>query len=106
MHWQEQDRFWLLKLGDGSEYRARFVVSAFGPLSAPTLPDFEGMDTFEGESFHTYWWPKESVELEGKRVGIVGTGATGIQVIAEIADKVDELIVFQRRLVTGLPQAM
>ena len=97
LHWQEDDRFWVLKLRNGNEYRARFVVSAMGPLSAPTLPDFDGMDTFEGESFHTYWWPKDPVQLEGKRVGIVGTGATGIQVIAEIADKVDELTVFQRR---------
>ncbi|MCL4146123.1 UNVERIFIED_CONTAM: hypothetical protein GTU68_044124, partial [Idotea baltica] len=50
-----------------------------------------------GESFHTYWWPKEPVQLEGRRVGIVGTGATGIQIIAEIADKVGDLTVFQRR---------
>ena len=97
MHWQEAHRTWLLKLRGGGEYRARFVVTALGPLSAPTLPDFEGMDTFEGASFHTYWWPKEPVQLEGRRVGIVGTGATGIQVIAEIADKVDALTVFQRR---------
>ena len=97
LHWQEDGRFWVLKLRCGEEYRARFVVSALGPLSTPTLPDFEGRDTFKGESFHTYWWPQEPVQLEGKRVGIVGTGATGIQVIAEIADKVDELTVFQRR---------
>ena len=97
LHWQEEERVWLLKLRDGSQYCARFVVSAFGPLSEPTLPDFEGMDSFEGASFHTYWWPKEPLPLTGKRVGIVGTGATGIQVIAEIADKVGELTVFQRR---------
>ncbi len=97
MHWQEDARSWLLTLRDGSECRARFVVSALGLLSVPTLPQFEGMDAFEGESFHTYWWPKEPVPLTGKRVGIIGTGATGIQVIAEIADKVGELTVFQRR---------
>ena len=97
LHWQEDERAWLLELRSGGEYRARFVVSAFGPLSEPTLPDFEGMDSFEGASFHTYWWPKEPLPLTGKRVGIVGTGATGIQVIAEIADKVGELTVFQRR---------
>ena len=97
MSWQEDDRVWLLQLRDGGEYRARFVVSSLGPLSAPTLPDIEGMESFEGESFHTFWWPKEPVALEGKRVGIIGTGATGIQVIGEIADKVGELTVFQRR---------
>jgi cation diffusion facilitator CzcD-associated flavoprotein CzcO len=55
------------------------------------------MELFKGDSFHTYWWPKQEVELAGKRVAIIGTGATGIQVIAEIADKVGELTVFQRR---------
>ncbi len=97
MTWQEQDRVWLLKLRNGDAYRARFVVGSLGPLSAPTLPEIEGMDTFEGDSFHTFWWPEEPVPLEGKRVGIIGTGATGIQVIGEIADKVGELTVFQRR---------
>ena len=97
MTWLEERRVWSLKLRNGDEYRARFVVSCLGVLSVPTLPDIEGKDTFKGESFHTYWWPKAPVALEGKRVGIIGTGATGIQVIGEIADKVGELTVFQRR---------
>ena len=97
MIWQEDERVWRLQIKDGGEYHARFVVSSLGPLSAPTMPDLEGMHTFEGESFHTYWWPKEPVQLAGKRVGIIGTGATGIQIIGEIADKVGELTVFQRR---------
>ena len=57
----------------------------------PTPPRYPGMDDFAGESFHTYWWPKEPVALAGRRVGVIGTGATGIQVIAEIADKVGQL---------------
>ena len=97
MIWQEDERVWRLQIKDGGEYHARFLVSSLGPLSAPTMPDIEGMHTFEGESFHTYWWPKEPVQLAGKRVGIIGTGATGIQIIGEIADKVGELTVFQRR---------
>jgi len=97
MTWQEQERLWELQVQGGGAYRARFVVSSTGPLSAPTLPDIDGMDSFAGQSFHTFWWPKEPVRLEGKRVGIIGTGATGIQVIGEIADKVGELTVFQRR---------
>ncbi len=68
-----------------------------GVLSVPTLPHYEGMDEFEGEAFHTYDWPKEPVPMAERRVGIIGTGATGIQVIAEIADKVGDLTVFQRR---------
>ena len=67
------------------------------PALGAHLPRYEGMDRFRGRSFHTFHWPHEGVELEGKRVGIVGTGATAIQVIAEIADKVGELYVFQRR---------
>ena len=55
------------------------------------------MDTFKGRSFHTFYWPHEPVELAGKKVAIIGTGATGIQVIGEIADKVGDLTVFQRR---------
>jgi cation diffusion facilitator CzcD-associated flavoprotein CzcO len=63
----------------------------------PTLPRYPGMDEFGGQAFHTYHWPSDPVPLAGRRVGVIGTGATGIQVIAEIADKVDQLTVFQRR---------
>jgi cation diffusion facilitator CzcD-associated flavoprotein CzcO len=75
----------------------RFVITAMGPLSAPTPPRFEGMESFGGQSFHTFHWPLEPVDLAGKRVAVIGVGATGIQVIAEIADKVGALTVFQRR---------
>ncbi len=97
MEWDEGERLWHIHLQDGSSYDARYVITSLGPLSAPTLPHYEGMDEFQGQSFHTYWWPREGVELEGRRVGVIGTGATGIQVIAEIADKVADLTVFQRR---------
>lgn len=97
MTWDEGRRIWHLRLADGGSYTARFVITSLGPLSAPTMPSFDGMDLFEGESFHTFNWPKEPLDLSDKRVGIIGTGATGIQVIADIADKVGELTVFQRR---------
>ncbi|MDX1450419.1 MAG: NAD(P)/FAD-dependent oxidoreductase, partial [Acidimicrobiia bacterium] len=97
MTWDEDRRIWRLDLDDGTTWTARFVITSIGPLSIPTLPDYPGMDDFEGDSFHTFHWPKEPVPLEGRRVGVIGTGATGIQVIAEIADKVGELTVFQRR---------
>ena len=66
-------------------------------MTVPALPKYDGMDAFQGESFHTYNWPSDPVELEGKRAAVIGTGATGIQVISAIADKVDSLNVFQRR---------
>jgi cation diffusion facilitator CzcD-associated flavoprotein CzcO len=97
MTWDEEGRLWHLQVQDGSSYSARFVITSIGPLSIPTLPRYAGMDDFEGQAFHTWAWPKEPVPLEGRRVGVIGTGATGIQVIAEIADKVAELTVFQRR---------
>lgn len=97
MDWDDAARRWNLRFANGGSHSARFVVTSLGPLSAPTMPSYEGMDEFEGEAFHTFFWPKEPVALEGRRVGVIGTGATGIQVIAEIADKVGELTVFQRR---------
>ncbi len=97
MDWDDNDRRWHLTLTDGTVHSARFVITSLGPLSIPTLPNYDGMEDFSGPSFHTYHWPKDPVDLEGKRVGVIGTGATGIQVIAEIADKVGHLTVFQRR---------
>ncbi len=97
MTWLEDERLWQLDLADGRRFSARFVITGLGVLSIPTTPDWPGLEDFDGECFHTYWWPKDPVPLAGRRVGVVGTGATGIQVIAEIADKVGELFVFQRR---------
>ena len=95
--WDEETRTWTVDIEDGRSLTCRFLMTAIGLLSAATMPRIEGMDTFEGPSFHTYYWPHEPVEVEGKKVAVIGTGATGVQVIAEIADKVDELTVFQRR---------
>jgi cation diffusion facilitator CzcD-associated flavoprotein CzcO len=97
MAWNESDRQWHLTLANGDTYVARFVVSGIGVLSVPTLPRYDGMNDYAGDAFHTFWWPSTPVPLAGRRVGVIGTGATGIQVIAEIADKVGELYVFQRR---------
>jgi cation diffusion facilitator CzcD-associated flavoprotein CzcO len=96
-HYDETHNLWRLKIEGGRELTCRFVIMALGLLSIPTLPRFEGMDTFRGRSFHTFYWPHEPVDLRGKKVAVIGTGATGIQVIGEIADKVGELTVFQRR---------
>jgi cation diffusion facilitator CzcD-associated flavoprotein CzcO len=93
----EAQHVWRLKIDDGRELTCRFVILTIGLLSTPTLPRLEGMDTFKGRSFHTFYWPHEPVEMAGKKVAIIGTGATAIQIIGEIADKVGELTVFQRR---------
>ena len=85
-----------LTLEDGSHFRTRFLVTAIGPLSTPTLPRIEGRDSFGGQSFHTARWPHEPVDFAGKRVAVIGTGATGVQTIQTIARDVGHLTVFQR----------
>ncbi len=97
MRFDETRDLWHLRLNDGRELTCRFVVLAIGLLSAPTMPRLEGVADFKGRSFHTYYWPREPVDLAGKRVAVIGTGATAIQLIGEIADKVGDLTVFQRR---------
>jgi cation diffusion facilitator CzcD-associated flavoprotein CzcO len=95
-HWQEAARSWDVTLEDGSRTRARFLITAIGPLSAPTMPRIEGVETFQGQSCHTAQWPHASVSFEGKRVAVIGTGATGVQTIQEVAKTAAHLTVFQR----------
>jgi cation diffusion facilitator CzcD-associated flavoprotein CzcO len=92
----EDSRSWSITLEDGSRFETRFLIAAIGPLSTPTLPRIEGRDSFRGESFHTARWPKEPVDFAGKRVAVIGTGATGVQTIQTIASQVGHLTVFQR----------
>ena len=96
-YFDEGNDLWRLRVNGGRELTCGFVIMAVGLLSIPTPPRFKGMENFKGRSFHTFYWPHKPVEMAGKKVAVIGTGATGIQVIAEIADKVGELIVFQRR---------
>ncbi|HAN07558.1 MAG TPA: cyclohexanone monooxygenase [Acidimicrobiaceae bacterium] len=93
----EENQIWNLKVSDGRELTCRYVILALGLLSKPTKPRVAGVENFKGQSWHTYNWPHENVDLSEKRVGIIGTGATAIQVIGAIADKVGDLTVFQRR---------
>src|SRR6266702_5236142 len=95
-HYHDDDAHWDVTVEDGSRYRARFLITAIGPLSAPTMPRIEGVETFKGESFHTARWPHEPVSFADKRVAVIGTGATGVQTIQEVAKTVGHLTVFQR----------
>ena len=97
MHYNDATSSWSITVSDGRTLTCRFVVMTVGLLSAPTMPRIDGVDDFKGRAFHTFHWPHEHVDLSDKRVGIIGTGATAIQVIGEIADKVGDLTVFQRR---------
>lgn len=87
---------WTVTTDKGEVYDTQFLVTCGGMLSAPMADVFPGQDDFKGQIVHTSRWPKEDIDLAGKRVGVVGIGATGIQVIQTIADKVAELKVFVR----------
>jgi cation diffusion facilitator CzcD-associated flavoprotein CzcO len=94
--YDERAHRWDVGLENGQKLRAQFLVAAVGILSARYTPPFEGIDSFKGESFHTSRWPKEKVDFTGKRVGVIGTGATAVQLIPIIAKEVGHLTVFQR----------
>jgi len=88
---------WRITLDSGKTVSARYYIMASGILSVPKKIDVPGLDSFRGELYFTNNWPKDrDVELAGKRVGVVGTGSSGIQVVQTIASTVDELFVFQR----------
>ena len=93
--WSEEDGRWTVTTDRGDAMRARFVVLANGILTTPKLARIDGMSSFAGESFHTSRWDY-NIDLAGKRVGIIGTGATAVQAVPEIAKVVGELYVFQR----------
>ncbi len=95
-HYQEATRSWEVTLEDGRRYSTRLLITAIGVLSAPTMPRIPGVETFAGQSCHTAHWPKEAVDFAGKRVAVIGTGATAVQTIQTIAKDVGHLTVFQR----------
>ncbi|KKY33238.1 putative phenylacetone monooxygenase [Diaporthe ampelina] len=100
-HWHDQDHTWTFVDERGDHHKTRFFVSCLGFLSAPTWPAIPGLEDFKGQAYHTSRWPKGfdiSRDLEGKRVGVIGTGATGIQTITAISKEpgIQSLTVFQR----------
>ena len=103
-HYDSGSSNWVIEIDTGDCVSARYLVIASGNLSTPQLPDIAGMDSFDGLSFHTGQWPASGVELANKRVGVIGTGASGVQVIQTIAGEVDRLAVFQRTPTYCVPQ--
>lgn len=94
--WKETTRDWHLTLDTGEQMIAQFLITAIGPLSVPTLPNIEGIEDYTGIACHTANWPHDPVSFAGKRVAVLGTGATGIQTIQEVAKTAGQLTVFQR----------
>ena len=103
MTFDEDAGEWLVETWAGESFVAPFVVAASGILSVPLEPQIPGMDSFAGPSLYTSCWPKDSVDLTGKRVGVIGTGSTGVQLIPVVAQQAGHLSVFQRSPAYTLP---
>ncbi len=94
--WNEEETKWHIKTAQGEEFTATYLISGVGCLSTSNIPDFEGRESFKGECYHTGAWPHTPVNLKGKRVGVIGTGSSGVQSIPVIAEEAEEVYVFQR----------
>ena len=93
---READNRWEIETDQGDRVTARFLITGIGCISAGQVPDIKGRDSFAGDWYHTGAWPHEGVDLTGKRVGVIGTGSSGVQSIPVIAEQADQLFVFQR----------
>jgi cation diffusion facilitator CzcD-associated flavoprotein CzcO len=103
MNFAEDTATWQVRTDSGGSLNASFVVAASGILSVPLEPDIGGMASFSGTSLYTSRWPKAGVDLTGKRVGVIGTGSTGVQLIPVVAREAEQLYVFQRSAPYTLP---
>ena len=95
--YNQEKSYWSVKGGNDVTYKARILITAVGILSEPTFPNIPGIENFQGDYFHTAKWPKTPVTFNGKNVAVIGTGASGVQTIQEVAKSANQLTVFQRR---------
>ena len=101
--YDEQAQRWTIETDQGGVASAQFLVCAVGALFVANRPDYPGIDDFAGECYHTGRWPHDKVSFAGKRVGVIGTGSSGIQSIPEIAKEAEHVTVFQRTPQYSLP---
>ncbi|MCW3041330.1 MAG: NAD(P)/FAD-dependent oxidoreductase [Solirubrobacterales bacterium] len=94
--YDEDEGLWRITTADGRTYTCKYFIPAGGPLTASWRPSFPGLDDYQGQWLHTSRWPKEGIDVRGKRVAVIGTGATGVQVIPEVARECEHLTVLQR----------
>ena len=92
----ENGNYWQIETDQGDRTTARFLITGIGCISTGNVPDIAGLDSFEGDWYHTGSWPHEKVDFAGKRVGVIGTGSSGVQAIPVIAEQAEHLAVFQR----------
>lgn len=95
-HFNAQSQRWDIRTQDGQQFSAKYFISGVGCLSASNMPAIQGQHLFKGQAYHTGHWPHEKVNFKGKRVGVIGTGSSGVQSIPEIAKDAEQLFVFQR----------
>ncbi|KAJ5972401.1 uncharacterized protein N7479_002319 [Penicillium vulpinum] len=100
--WKEESHVWEIKLSTGQTFRARYFIPAMGSLSKPNLPDIPGISMFKGIAAHTSHWPND-LDMTNKRVGVLGCGASGVQIITKIAPYVESLTAFIRHPQYTLP---
>lgn len=101
-NWSEPDQGWIVRISDDRTIKSRYVITGLGLLSKTNLPDIPGINSFEGDLVHTGAWPKD-FDVRGKRVGVVGCGSTGVQVITELGRKVGHLTSYQRHPQYSVP---
>ena len=94
--YQEDAGHWLIKTAQGDAYTCKYFISAMGMISEPVIPEFKGMDKFKGPLLHSARWPEEGLDYAGKKVGIIGAGATTVQMLPVVAEKAESVTVFQR----------
>jgi cation diffusion facilitator CzcD-associated flavoprotein CzcO len=99
----ERANLWTVETENGERHIARYLITAVGCLSTANVPNIPGRETFKGRSYHTGQWPHDGVDFSGQRVGIIGTGSTGIQAIPVIAQSAKHLTVFQRTANYSVP---
>jgi cation diffusion facilitator CzcD-associated flavoprotein CzcO len=102
-HYDAQETVWHVATEAGERFTTRFLITAVGCLSSANVPDIPGLETFAGRWYHTGEWPHEGVDFTGKRVGLIGTGSTGIQAAPVIAETAAHLTVFQRTANYSVP---
>lgn len=102
-HFDDDTQRWRVASDDGQAWTARFLVMASGPLSTPNTPDFSGLPGFAGPVLHSAAWPHEPVDFSGRRVAVVGTGSSAVQMIPLIAQQAQSLTVFQRTAAYAVP---
>jgi cation diffusion facilitator CzcD-associated flavoprotein CzcO len=101
--WQEDEGKWLIKSSDGKAFKAQFFLPNTGFAAKRHIPDWDGIDTFKGTWIHPSFWPKQEPDLRGKRIAVIGTGSTGVQLVQDLAPVASEFVLFQRTPNLALP---